>query len=472
MEAGGKDRPPMLAHGNYVKWKSRIRRYIDTKPNHELIHYCLENEPYKYKFIPYNKPATPGIDDAPSTRSRVMETYATVSEEIKKKMDDEAEAVQIILTRIDNDIYSKVDACPNAMEIWKAIKRLKQGESINVQDHETTLFWEFRKFTSRDGETLDSYYSRFYKMMNELVRNQCIITSHQANVQDDTYDELEDQELEARYMYMEKIQEVILDALDDYGPIFDTQPLEKAHSNNDNYNVFTNERHYPEQPESINDTYAMEQDDRNITHDSSDMSDNGRETNQDDDLAKEHDFLTSLIEQMKLEILENKKQNKCLKSVNKAFKEANKAYEEANPSKKPVAVAIITREPKRTVNQYVATTDKKLIASESTIQKPRSRLRMLCENVIKTWKWWYTKLTPPGYKWAPKSKTGNVNTNVSLPLGTKSRSTNISKTTSVRGSNLSNTPLSSNSFAARRNYPVHPRLWVHKAHDGKSQASN
>ncbi|GJT53399.1 integrase, catalytic region, zinc finger, CCHC-type containing protein [Tanacetum coccineum] len=50
---------------------------------------------------------------------------------------------KIILTWIDNDIYSTVDACPNVCEMWKAIKRLKQGESINVQDLETNLYWEF-----------------------------------------------------------------------------------------------------------------------------------------------------------------------------------------------------------------------------------------------------------------------------------------------------------------------------------------
>nr|GEX88951.1 hypothetical protein [Tanacetum cinerariifolium] len=47
MKADSKDRPSMLAPGNYVQWKSRIKRYIDTKPNHELIHYCLENPPYE-----------------------------------------------------------------------------------------------------------------------------------------------------------------------------------------------------------------------------------------------------------------------------------------------------------------------------------------------------------------------------------------------------------------------------------------
>ncbi|GJR71873.1 hypothetical protein Tco_0084238, partial [Tanacetum coccineum] len=63
-----------------------------------------------------------------------------------KWIDDEAEAVHIILIGIDNDIYSTVDACPSAMELWKAIERI-------------------------------------YKIMNELVRNQCEVTNHQLNVQ-------------------------------------------------------------------------------------------------------------------------------------------------------------------------------------------------------------------------------------------------------------------------------------------------
>ncbi|GKC38150.1 hypothetical protein Tco_1050534 [Tanacetum coccineum] len=51
-------------------------------------------------------------------------------------------------------------------DMWIAIKRLQQGESLNIQDVKTNLFWEFGKFTSHDGELMDSYYSRFYKMMN------------------------------------------------------------------------------------------------------------------------------------------------------------------------------------------------------------------------------------------------------------------------------------------------------------------
>ncbi|GJR63450.1 hypothetical protein Tco_1505612 [Tanacetum coccineum] len=157
IEASGKDRPSMLAPGNY-------------------------NELYEYQWITTH--ATLGDTDNPPTRdSRVKETYATVPDEIRKKIDVEAKDVHIILNGINNDIYSTVDACPNANEMWKAIERLKQGENINKQDVETNLYWEFRKFTFKDGESLESYYSRFYKMMNELVQNQCIIDNHHVNVQ-------------------------------------------------------------------------------------------------------------------------------------------------------------------------------------------------------------------------------------------------------------------------------------------------
>nr|GEU67171.1 retrovirus-related Pol polyprotein from transposon TNT 1-94 [Tanacetum cinerariifolium] len=164
MEAGGKDRPPMLASGNYVQWRSRIKRYIDTKSNHELIYYCLKNPPYKYTWADKTVPVSEGSSE--TTTETYMENYKNVSQDTRDQLNTKAEAVQIILTGIDNDIYSTVDACPNACEMWKAIERLKQGESINVQDLETNLYWEFGNFTSRDGESLESYYSRGKEIVN------------------------------------------------------------------------------------------------------------------------------------------------------------------------------------------------------------------------------------------------------------------------------------------------------------------
>ncbi|GJV43165.1 hypothetical protein Tco_1427701, partial [Tanacetum coccineum] len=201
---------------------------------------------------------------------------------------------------------------------------------------------------SRDGESLESYYSRFYKMMNELVRNSCEVTNHQVNVQfllqlqlewqrsqqaatrnkgkaivnspPPTYDQEPDMVVEddalskekeidkpmtlislsfkkiykptnnlktssninranqdntprtnrgTRYdnqrivnivgarknvgirntnMYMAQIQEVILDAVDNSRPIFDAEPLQKVQPDDDQYNVFANDRHRYDNP--------------------------------------------------------------------------------------------------------------------------------------------------------------------------------------------------------------------------------
>nr|GEV49246.1 hypothetical protein [Tanacetum cinerariifolium] len=97
-------------------------------------------------------------------------------------------------------------------------------------------------------------------------------------------------ELEAHYMYMTQIQEVTPNVADNSGLVFDTKTLHK------------------------------EQGDTNITIDSLDMCNNGETVDQDeDDLAKEHDLLASLIEKLKCEIDDSKNRNMLLESSNKAL---------------------------------------------------------------------------------------------------------------------------------------------------------
>ncbi|GJT76788.1 retrovirus-related pol polyprotein from transposon TNT 1-94 [Tanacetum coccineum] len=125
----------------------------------------------------------------------------------------------------------------------------------------------------------------------------------------------------------------------------------------------------------------------------------------------------------------------------------------------PIVVPISTREPKHNVNQSVATSSKKTIAIDSTVKKSRHITRKLYEQVSKTCSWWYPKYTPPRYNWKHKYQIGNVNPNVSMPLGNASRTANILEHKTPTCSTVSNTPLSSNSFAARRDNSIHHRLW-------------
>nr|GEZ13366.1 hypothetical protein [Tanacetum cinerariifolium] len=269
MEAGSKDRPPMLAPGNCVQWKSRIKRYIDIKPNHELIHHCLKNPPYNFTWADTKVPIS---ECSPDTRTESkIETYKTILQDIRGQLNVEAEAVQIILTGIDNDIYSIVDACSNACECLVLTSTTTRMAKDNSSRINRSTGYENQRISNVAGarETVetkkenDAAYHREKMLLCKQEKAEIQVNAEQADWRDDTDDdELEDQELEAHYMYMAKLQEVSPDAADS-GPIFDAEPLQKV-SNDDHYNVFDIESEHSEQSESVPDTYPIKQDAHNV----------------------------------------------------------------------------------------------------------------------------------------------------------------------------------------------------------------
>ncbi|GJS08132.1 retrovirus-related pol polyprotein from transposon TNT 1-94 [Tanacetum coccineum] len=71
-------------------------------------------------------------------------------------------------------------------------------------------------------------------------------------------------------------------------------------------------------------------------------------------------------------------------------------------TKKPNVVPISASKPKRKAIKSVATPYKKIVASDTTIQKSKSYYQELYENTNQEWKWWIAKRCPSGYKWTPK----------------------------------------------------------------------
>nr|GEY93296.1 hypothetical protein [Tanacetum cinerariifolium] len=163
MAAGSRDHPPMLATGRYPQWPSRFLRYIDTRPNGDALRKCILSGPYKPTTVLVQ--AVAATDDFPVIPEHTtVETPMNMSPKNKAHFEAEKEVIHLILTGIGDEIYSTVDAYQTAQEMWETIERLQQGETINIQDVKTNLFWEFGKFNSRDGETMESYYTRFYKL--------------------------------------------------------------------------------------------------------------------------------------------------------------------------------------------------------------------------------------------------------------------------------------------------------------------
>nr|GEV10507.1 hypothetical protein [Tanacetum cinerariifolium] len=86
-------------------------------------------------------------------------------------MDVDDQAIQRILLGLPKDVYAAVDSCEIAKEIWEHVRQMMKGSDIREQEKKAKLFNEWEKFTSTDGESIESYYHRFMKFINDLKRN-------------------------------------------------------------------------------------------------------------------------------------------------------------------------------------------------------------------------------------------------------------------------------------------------------------
>nr|GFA63829.1 hypothetical protein [Tanacetum cinerariifolium] len=132
----------MLNKENYVPWSSRLLRYAKSRPNGKLIHNSILNGPYARKMI--HEPGDANRDIT-VTETFHLQTDDKLSEKELKQIEADDQAIQTILLGLPEDIYA-------------AEKKAK-------------LFNEWKRFTSNEGESIESYYHRFLKLMNDLKIN-------------------------------------------------------------------------------------------------------------------------------------------------------------------------------------------------------------------------------------------------------------------------------------------------------------
>ncbi|GJR64582.1 hypothetical protein Tco_0010647 [Tanacetum coccineum] len=164
----------------------------------------------------------------------------------------------------------------------------------------------------------------------KLVEKSVPLQAEQVNWLEGTDEEIDEQELEAHYSYMAKIQEV---STADSGT--DTEPLEHVQYDAE-YNVFATKRHHSEQPEFINNTCVVEKTDQNA-----------------EECDDECVTLANLIANLKLDVDENKKIQKQLKKANASLARELKECKS------------ILEETSRTLGESNSTRDSYLIALQS-----------------------------------------------------------------------------------------------------------
>nr|GEX01739.1 hypothetical protein [Tanacetum cinerariifolium] len=166
--AGSESRHHMLNKENYVPWSSRLLRYVKSRPNGKLIHNSILNGPYVRKMIPEPGDAN---RDIKVTQTFYLQTDDELSDKELKQIEADDQAIQTILLHLPEDIYATVDSCETAQEIWLRVQQIMKGYDIRIQEKKAKLFNEWERFTSNEGESIESYNHRFLKLMNDLKRN-------------------------------------------------------------------------------------------------------------------------------------------------------------------------------------------------------------------------------------------------------------------------------------------------------------
>ncbi|GJY51210.1 hypothetical protein Tco_0442057 [Tanacetum coccineum] len=184
VDSGANERPPMLERGNYIPWESRFRRFLDNKLEEgERMWNLIQNGPYVRPMIPDPN----GTVNINGTVKQILEPLSKMTKGNKKQYIADVKVMNYLLQAIPNDIYNLVDACKNAKEMWKRIKRLMFGSDVTSHVRHSRLMDEFDKFEAKEGESLEYVYERLI-MLSKYVT----IVRHNQTGETVSYDMLYD----------------------------------------------------------------------------------------------------------------------------------------------------------------------------------------------------------------------------------------------------------------------------------------
>nr|GEY53558.1 hypothetical protein [Tanacetum cinerariifolium] len=177
--AGSENRPPMLNKENYIPWSSRLFRYAKSRPNRKLIYNSIMNSPYVRRMIPEPNDQNRNV---PMNETFHQQTDDKLTEKELKQVEVDDQAIQTIILDLPEDIYAAVGSCETAQEIWLPVQQMMKDSDIRIQEKKDKLFNELERFTSTDGESIESYHHRFSNLMNDFKRNKHFLEKTASNL--------------------------------------------------------------------------------------------------------------------------------------------------------------------------------------------------------------------------------------------------------------------------------------------------
>ncbi|GJR49009.1 hypothetical protein Tco_1317112 [Tanacetum coccineum] len=121
---------------------------------------------------------TEGAVQQGPVRARVLKD---LSAEEKERYKADIRATNILLQGIPKDIYSLINHYTDAKDIWENVKMILEGSELTKDDRESQLYDEFEHFRQIKGETIQGYYVRFTKLINDMRNIKMTMSRMQLN---------------------------------------------------------------------------------------------------------------------------------------------------------------------------------------------------------------------------------------------------------------------------------------------------
>nr|GEZ48924.1 hypothetical protein [Tanacetum cinerariifolium] len=212
-----------------------------------------------------------------------------------------------------NDDHSRQFGTQRTVNVAAARENVgsKVVQQSGIQYFNCREFGHCVKECRKPKSVKDSAYHKEKMLLCKQAKQGVPLQAEQYDWLADTDEEVDEQELEAHYSYMAKIQEV---PIADSGT--DSEPVKQV-QNEAGYNEFSNHLQHSKQSESISNTCLVETNDTNIIPDPPDTCEDDIQNEQNDvESDDERVSLANLIANLKLNVDENKKIQKQLKKAN------------------------------------------------------------------------------------------------------------------------------------------------------------
>ncbi|GKB47289.1 hypothetical protein Tco_0898042 [Tanacetum coccineum] len=118
------------------------------------------------------------IEGISPVRARVLND---LSAEEKERYKADIRATNILLQGIPKDIYSLINHYIDAKDIWENVKMILEGSELTKDDRESQLYDEFEHFHQNKGGTIQGYYIRFTKLINDMRNIKMTMSRMQLN---------------------------------------------------------------------------------------------------------------------------------------------------------------------------------------------------------------------------------------------------------------------------------------------------